>query len=148
MAEQAKGATFDLTLQLKDAGLIAVDDICQVDASDVILDLGAARFDGRVIIDATAVEVASGDESYRIACEFSSSSTFASVVVLGPGQVLGDKSSAAFVNADTDNGAGRYELPFTNEIGGTIYRYMRLSIDITGSIATGINFIAHVTTSV
>ena len=148
MAEQQKGGTFDLTLELKDAGLLAVDDICQVDGSDVILDLGAARFDGRVIIDATAVEVASGDETYLIACEFSSSSTFASVVVIGPAQLLGDQAGTAFVNGDTDNGAGRYELPFTNEIGGTIYRYMRLSVDITGSIATGINFIAHVTTSV
>lgn len=137
-----KSFTFDYDLRLKDAGLIAADDIAQVGGSDQILDLGASRVDGRVIIDATAVEVASGDERYDIGLQFSASSTFASGVVQGPIQPLGD--AATLVSADTDNGTGRYELPFTNEINGTVYRYMRMVIDVTGTIATGVNFTANV----
>lgn len=144
MARNQKDFTIDADLQLKDAGLIAADDICQVGGADAILDLGEARFDGRVIIDATAVEVASGDESYDIVTEFSDSATFASGIVRGPSQCLGDAAAAGMDNADTDNGAGRYELPFTNEINGVTYRYMRLSVNCTGAIATGVNFTAWV----
>lgn len=144
MARNQKDFTIDLDLQLKDAGLIASDDICQVNSADKILDLGDSRFDGRVIIDATAVEVASGDESYEIVCEFSDESDFGSGIVRGPAFTLGDASAGVFVNADTDNGAGRYELPFTNEINGTTYRYMRLSVNVSGTVATGVNFVAWV----
>lgn len=136
--------TPDVDLQLKDAGLIAADDICQVDSADQILDIGAGLFWGKVVIDASAVEVASGDESYEIVTEFSSSATFASTIVRGPALTLGDASAAVFVNADTDNGVGVYELPFVNRLAGTVYRYMRLSVNVTGTIATGVNFEAWV----
>lgn len=130
--------TPDLDLQLKDAGLIAADDICQVGGVDKILDLGAGLFRGDLIIDASAVEVASGDEAYDVILEFSNSSTFASGIIRGPSQKLGD--AAVFVNADTDNGAGVYVVGFINRIAGTTYRYMRLSVDVVGTIATGVNF--------
>jgi len=142
MSSIAKDAAFDFDLRLKDAGLIAADDIAQVGGSDQILDLGDGRFDGRVLLHATAVEVASGDERYDVGVQFSNAADFASGVVQGPVQPLGD--AAALVNADTDNGVGTYELPFTNEIAGTRYRYMRLAIDVTGSVATGVNFTANV----
>lgn len=142
MGLSKRDQTFDAALELKDAGLIAADDIAQVDAADAILDLGAARFDGRVIIDATAVEVASGDESYDLIVEFSNSATFASGIVRGPSMKLGD--AAAIGNADTDNGVGQYEFGFTNVVAGTVYRYARLAIDVSGTIATGVNFTAYV----
>lgn len=138
-----KGATLDVALRLKDAGLIAADDICQVAGSDAILDLGEgpSRTDGRVIIDATAVEVASGDEQYDVIAEYSNSATFASGIVRGASQKLGD--AVALGNADVDNGIGQYELYVTNEIAGVVYRYMRLAVDVTGTIATGVDFTAH-----
>jgi hypothetical protein len=144
MPRNSKDFTFDADLQLKDAGLIAADDIAQVDGSDKILDFGAARVDGRVVIDATAVEVADGDESFHVVLEFSNSSTFASGIVQGPGFVLGDAAAAAMANADADNGAGRYELPFASEINGTVYRYMRLAVDVAGTVGTGVDFTAYV----
>lgn len=136
--------SFDAELQLKDAGLVAADDDAQVGGEDQILDLGEdGRFDGRVIIDASAVEVGTGDELYDLVLEFSNSATHASGVVRGPSQRLGD-GTALGGNADTDNGEGRYELGFTNEINGVLYRYVRMHIDVTGTIATGINFTAIV----
>lgn len=134
--------TFDYDLRLKDAGLIAADDVAQVGGSDAILDLGAGRFDGRVIIDATAVEVADGNERFDIGLQFSNSATFASGVFQGPMQPLGD--AGAIVGADSDNGAGRYELPFCNQLNGVTYRYMRMQIDVAGTVGTGVNFTANV----
>lgn len=147
MARNRKDFTFDYDLRLKDAGLIAADDIMQVGGADRILDLGSSRFDGRVIIDATAVEVASGDEAYEIVLEFSTSSTFASTIVQGPKFTLGDAAATVMLAADTDNGAGRYELHFTNEQNGVIYRYMRAQLDVSGAIATGANFTLNVVQS-
>lgn len=145
MARNQRDFTIDLDLQLKDAGLIAVDDIAQVGGADKILDLGASsRFDGRVIIDATVVEVASGDEAYEVVLEFSSKADFASDIRQGPKFTLGDSAAVVMLATDVDNGPGRYELPFTNEINGTRYRYLRMQIDVSGTVATGVNFTAWV----
>lgn len=143
MARNQKDFTFDSDLELKDAGLIAADAAAQVDSAAKVIDLGAARFDGRVIIDATAVEVASGDEIYDVIVELSSSSTFASTIVRGPSFRLGD-AAAMEGGADADNGAGRYELPFTNEVNGTTYQYVRLYTEVAGTIATGVNYSAFI----
>ena len=45
---------------------------------------------------------------------------------------------------DTTATTGRYILPVRNEINGTWYRYARLYTDVTGTIATGINYTAYV----
>lgn len=142
MARNQKDFTPDVNLRLKDAGLVAADAAAQVSSADKILDLGLSRFDGRVIIDVSAIEVATGDEIYRIKTQFSNSATFASGVIGGTQIHLGDSST--LVGESADSTTGRYELPFTNEINGTLYRYMRLYTDVTGTIATGINYTAFV----
>lgn len=144
MTRNSRDFTFDYSMQLKDAGLIAADDIAQVGGADAILDLGAGRVDAILKIIATAVEVASGDEAYELVLEFSNSSTFASGIRQGPKFTLGDAAATVMLAADVDNGEGEYDLPFTNEFNGTIYRYVRLAIDVSGAIATGVNFVAFV----
>jgi hypothetical protein len=134
--------TFDKDLQLKDAGLVAASAAAQVGGAAKILDLGAGRFDGVVVVDLAAVEVATGDESYHIECQFSNDSAFGSTNIVGASVKLGD-STVNFGSADTP-ATGRVEIPFTNEILGTIYRYMRLFTRIAGTIATGINYTAWV----
>lgn len=142
MARNQKDQSYDHNLRLKDAGLIAADAAWQVGGSDKILDLGDHRMDATVIIDVTAIEVASGDEIYRLKLQFSDSATFATGVIGGPQLHLGDSST--LIGESADSVVGRYELPFTNEINGTTYRYMRGYTDVTGTIATGINFVANV----
>lgn len=147
MARNQKDGSFDYDLRLKDAGLIAADAAATVGGAAKIVDFGGAhRVDGRVIIDVTAIEVASGDESYRIKTQFSSSSTFASAVIGGPQLHLGD--SSVLIGESADSVVGRYELPFCNEINGTKYQYMRLYTDVGGTIATGINYVADATLAV
>jgi len=138
---QQRDGTFDALTQLKDAGLVAADGAATAGGQARIIDLGAARMDGRIVVDVTAVEVASGDEGYRIRAQFSDSPTFASGIVNGAELVLGDTS---VTGSSADSGAGRYEFAFTNEQNGVVYRYMRLFTDVQGTIATGIDYSAYI----
>lgn len=134
---------FDAELELKDAGLVASSAAAQVDSSDKIIDLGAGRVLGEVVIDATAVEVATGDELYTVICEFSNEADFASDIVPGSMQYLGD-AAAIPGGGDTDLVEGRYALQFTNVIKDIHYRYMRLYTVVAGTIATGVNYSAFI----
>lgn len=139
---QQNDFTFDYTLRLKDAGLVAADAAATVGGAAKILDLGLARFDGRVIIDTSAVEVDTGNELYNIKVQLSNSATFASGVVGGPMIALGH-SSVLIGESASSPAAARYELPFCNEVNGTLYRYVRIYTDVAGTITSGINYTAN-----
>ena len=145
-AKHRPGYTFDISLQLKDAGLIAADAAAQVGGAARVLDLGVGLVEGDIIIDVSAIEIATGDERYNIIAQLSSSPTFASNVVivglipLGDGSTIGTAFGGSGV--DVDDTVGRFILPFRNERNGVWYRYMRLFTDVTGTIATGINYTA------
>lgn len=135
-------ATFDFALRLKDAGAIGASAAAQVGGVDKILDMGAARFDGRVIVDVTACEVDTGNEKYQIMVQGSTSPTFASGVWNLAALILGDSS----VSLETvDTAATRHqEIPFTNEVNGIVYRYIRLYTFVAGTIASGgINYVGN-----
>jgi hypothetical protein len=128
---------FDKATELKDAGLVAATAVATVASVAKILDLGAGVVKGHVVLDVTAVEVATGDESYRVEIQGSNSSTFASGIVILAMVHMGD-SSVTFESADS--GTGRFIVPVRNEKNGTVYRYMRINTRVAGTIATGINF--------
>jgi hypothetical protein len=131
---------------LKDAGLVAADAAGQVASSDVIVNLGTGLVEGNLIIDVTAIEVADGDENYKISLQGSSQSDFSydyknlAILELGAFETLGgdqDSSSAE------DSTTGRYMVPFRTERNGAVYQYVRVYTDVSGTIATGINFAAY-----
>lgn len=135
---------FDAALELKDAGLVESSAAATVDAAAKILDMGAGYFTGVVVIDVSAIEIASNNELYEIGFQLSNSATFAS----GIEEVCALKLGALeVVNGDKDSGVGRYFLRVHNEMQGTIYRYARLYTTISGSIAGGggINYAAFLT---
>lgn len=133
--------TFDASLELKDAGLVASSAAAEVDSTAKIVDLGAGTVVGDIVIDVTACEVATGDEIYTIGAQISSSATFASDIYEVTSVKLGD---ATQIPGDVDMVEGRYILPFRNEIfNGTQKRYLRLYTTIAGTIATGINYTAY-----
>jgi hypothetical protein len=139
MARNSKDFTYDHALLMKDAGLIASSAAAQVGGSAKVLDLGAGRVDARVVLQITAVEVASNDEVYDIEVQLSNSATFASGIVISGIARLG-ALEASFESADTV--AGRREIHFANEVDGTLYRYARLFTRVAGQVATGINYSA------
>jgi len=104
------------------------------------VDLGAGLVEGHLIVDVTAIEIADNDENYKISLQGSSKSDFAdtfedlAILELGALETLG---------GDQDSLIGRYKIPFRTERNGTTYRYVREYCDVTGTIATGINFSAY-----
>ena len=130
----------DYTHILKDAGLVAADAAGTVSAAAVIVDLGAGLVEGHLIVDVTAIEIATNDEVYKITLQGSSESDFAStiedlaILTLGALEVIG---------GDVDSTIGRYKVPFRTERNGTNYQYVREYCDVSGTIASGINFSAY-----
>lgn len=147
-AKHRPSFTFDVDLEMKDAGLVAADAAWGVGGSAKVLDVGAGRFCGQCVMDISAMEIASGDERYDLLIQGSNSATFASDIAILAALPVGDGSTigAAYAGSgvDVDDAPGRYVLPFTNERNNIYYRYIRGFTVVTGSIATGINFTAYV----
>jgi len=135
MANLHSQFTYDASLSMKAAGLVASS------ADGAILDLGAGMVDGYLVIDASAIEIDSGNEIYTVSLEGSNVAAMSSGSVCLAKKVFGN----LVVPMDAAlSAAGRYVIPFRNEEGGTTYRYVRLSTVVAGTIATGINFSAFI----
>lgn len=132
--------TFDVKLLLKDAGLVASSAAATVASVAKILDIGAGRCVGDIILDVTAIEIGSNDETFRVVAQFSNSPTFASGIRNGASQQFSAAGAADGGAAVAD--VGRYTMGFNNVINGVHYRYMRLYTVVAGTIATGINYSA------
>jgi hypothetical protein len=133
-----KGFTFDALDLLKAAGAITAT------AASSILDKGAARWDGRVIVDVSALDVANGDEAYELRVQLSNSSSFASGIQTVGAFKFGDSS---VTGGSADTVVGRYELGVSTEFNGTIYRYIRINAVIAGTTPS-INYVAFLATGV
>lgn len=137
--------TYDGDLELKAAGLVAA-----TANGSLILDVGTGLLDAFAVIDVTALEIASNDESYEVVIQGSSDSDFSVAANICPlaSITLGDKAAtrlaAGVLALGTDGTVGRYALPFRNEQNGTTYRYIRLKTIVSGAVATGINYSAFV----
>lgn len=132
----------DAEMLLKDTGLVAASAAAQIGGVNQILDVGPGRLEGVVVIDVTAVEIASTDEEYQVILQGSNSATFASGI-----QNLARLDFGSTVVRDggaIDSLVGRYEMFFCNEQNDVTYRYLRLYSFIAGSIATGLNFTAGI----
>ncbi len=131
--------TTDDGLALKAAGVIAASA-----AVATILDLGDGFVEGNIVIDVTALEIASNDEIYDIVAQLSPDAAFGTA-----GNIV-ERCSLTLcalevtrTDAAKDAAIGRYILPFDNEFGGTLFRYLRLYTVVAGTIATGINYAAR-----
>jgi len=131
----------DYDLKMKDAGLVAADAAGTVDGSAKVADIGKGFVEGLLVVDVTAIEIASNDEKYAIKLQGSSRSDFAhnivdlAVLELGAAEVIG---------GDYDSATGRFVVPFTTEKNGYLWPYVRVYTDVSGTIATGINFVAYI----
>lgn len=138
MTRNIKDFTPDIGLLMKDAGLVAASAAAQVSSADKILNLGAGRVDGRVIVDITAIETGTGDEEYQILIQGSDSASFGGTTHKNLGCIhVGDSTKSL---EGVDSPVGRRELAFTNELNGHVFQYARLYTRVQGTIATGINY--------
>jgi hypothetical protein len=127
---------FDSLLVLKNAGLVASSA-----AAPLIVELGQGRYPAELVIDVTALEIASNDEAYTIIAQFSDSPTFASGIVNGVSLRL---AAAGVANGGAGaSSVGRYVVPISNIVNGVQYGFMRLFTLVSGTIATGIDYTAY-----
>lgn len=126
MANLYSQFTYDNSLLLEAS---AAHTTAQTDVGATILDLGEGLFDGFLVIDVTALDVASTDEYYVISLEGST------VAAMTSGSVELGVSRMGNVTApgDADTAVGRFAVPVRNEQNGTLYRYVRLSTAVAGT---------------
>lgn len=134
MANRFSQYTYDNALLLKAAGLIAASA-----AGGIIVDLGTGFIEGDLVVDVSAVEVASLDEVYDIYLMGSNSATFASGNVRLAHIQMGNVAAPASAG---QTATGRFVAGFRNEQNGVTYRYARIHTIVAGTIATGINYVA------
>ncbi len=120
----------NLTILSGNSTAITADDDDGLGTGNVILDLGSGRFDANLVFDVTALDVSSSDESYDIIIQGSNSATFASGIQEMGRERLGHTSTRKGAITST---VGRYEIPFTNDVNGTEYRYARVLVDVAGT---------------
>lgn len=134
--------TYDAALQLKDAGLVAASAAAQVGGSNKIIDVGLAFLSAVVVIQVSAIEIATGNEEYDIVLQGSNSSSFASGIENLAAIQLGATGSRD--GSAIDSLVGSYRLPFFNVQNDVAYRYLRLYTVAAGTIASGINYTAFI----
>lgn len=134
--------SFDINAVLSDGATAqTADGFMQNAAADGIMDLGGrqsttpaqqARIDAMLVIDVTAIDIASGDERYRFKLLGCNSSAFASGVTELCSIELG-KGSAGVPTTQGDSVVGRYEVGFTNEQANTKFEFIKLFMDVGGT---------------
>lgn len=135
--------TFDADLEFKDAGLVGSSARAQVDSSDKIVDIGTGLFRGCMIIDVSALEIASNDEIYDIVVQLSSDSDFGTAAnIREAAQLSLSAKEVKRTDCDADDSTGRYKIYFDNEFDDTYYQYASLYTVVGGTIANGINYSA------
>lgn len=132
--------TYDASLVLRAASLIAAT---ATEAGS--LNVGSGLVCGNLVIDVTAIETDTNDESYRIMVQGSPDAAFtAGTIAVLSDVCLGASGSVAKtlgLQGFSDT-AGRYVVPFRNEHNGVTYPYLRIRTVIVGTIVTGINYSA------
>lgn len=151
MAFQTYSVALDQATKLKDASLVATDGAGIVDSAAAFADLGGGYAEFDVVIDWSACEVASGDEKYELRVEGCASSGFASNVYVLTRLILGDSS---VTNNATDTPPSGRMVIHANNVAITsasdgnstsALRYVRIYHDVSGTIATGLNYQAWLT---
>ena len=134
---------FDAGMEFKDAGLIAASAAATVDSTAVAVNCGSGLFRGKMILDVTALEIASTDEKYDIVVQGSADAAFTAATVVELAQLSLSASVVKVTDANKADGVGRYKIYFDNENDGTYYPYLRVYTVVAGNIATGINYAAY-----
>lgn len=134
--------SFDANLLLSDnAAAYTVDGYAQVAGADGVLDLGGnqgvtpkqqARIDAACVVDITAIDIASGNETYVLRILGCNTSGFLTGVVELAALTLG-KGASLIPATQADSVIGRYEILFCTEQANLKYEFVKLFIDVGGT---------------
>jgi UDP-3-O-acyl-N-acetylglucosamine deacetylase len=134
--------SFDVNLLLSDnAAAYTADGYAQVGGADAVLDLGGnqgtsptqqARLDAVAVIDVTAIDIASGNETYVLRILGCNTAGFASSVRELAAITLG-KGASLIPATQADSIVGRYELMFSTEQANIKHEFIKLYVDVGGT---------------
>jgi hypothetical protein len=133
--------TYDNALLLKASAAVTAS----ADGT-LIVDIGNGLAAMDLVVDVSAIDVVTTDESYEIIVQGSPDATFgtaANIASLGS-ITLGAALSARHVadGQGYDDVVGRYIMPVRNEKGGTTFRYLRIRTVNVGAVANSITYLA------
>lgn len=126
-----RGYNLDIELLLADgAAPVTADGVSQVAGAAALKEVGPGRFEAVMIIDVIAIDLSSADEVYHLCLQGSPDNTFATkenVAQISLG------ATAARPGGAVNSVIGRYEVPFTTDQHDTVYRWIRLFTDVSGT---------------
>lgn len=144
---------FDANLLLADgAAAITADGYTQVSSATATLNLGGnqstsptqqARLDAVCVIDISAIDIASTNETYCLKILGTNDSTWASGSIYELAAINLGYSAALIPATQGDTLIGEYELMFSTERANVKYQYIRMYVDVTGTTPS-ITFTAYV----
>lgn len=135
--------TVDVDLIFSEGQTNTSTGFAQVSGSDTVLDVGGARVSGNLFIDVTAIDISSDDEKYTFELQGSNQADHSSGI-----SVLAEISIGAneVLSGDEDLGVNRYVVPFSNVLGSTAYRHLKLRSVVAGTTPT-VTFAARISKS-
>lgn len=143
--------SFDASMMFSDnAAAYTASGNMQVGGADAIIDLGGnqgvtpkqqARIDAVAIFDVTAITV-SGTNTYQLDILLSNDPAFGVGTVVCAGGLQLGKGTSLRNTSSLDSVIGRYEVPFTNEVAGTKFQYMKVAL--TGANSPSISILGFV----
>lgn len=135
-----KNGTLDALTVLNDGGAITASKAGYVDSAAKVVDLGAnSRMDAKAIVNVATAGTGTGEKQV-ITIQASDDNFVADIVTVGTLEL----GAAAMLVGDVAQGAGQYEVPFTNVVDGVAKRYVRSYATITVvSPVTSLNYEAH-----
>ncbi len=111
---------------------LTASDVVAASGTDVVLELGAGRIDGTLVIDVKTIDITSADEKYTFILQGCADSAFSgdienlAVVELG---ATGVRDGGA-----RDSVTGRWAIPITQDLPeDTEWKYCRLNVLISGT---------------
>lgn len=128
---EASNRIYDGNLVL-DAGTTSISTATSTTMSVASVDLGTGVARGEMVFNYSGLDAASNDELYHIVLQGSDNSGFSS----GTEVELASFNLGALeaLDSDTDSpAAGQVVLPFSNELHGTTYRYVRGRVVSSGT---------------
>lgn len=133
----ARGRVMDDLLVLKAKGTVASSMVGEDPVgTDTYYDTGGGRTRGDMVINVYATPPIKAGDKFTMRLQGGKNSSFSTIndlVILE----LGDSTQ---ISGGSDLTTGRYIVPFTNDLDGTVYRYLRHYITCSASIGTGIQY--------
>lgn len=131
-----------------DKALVFGEDLA-INSSDIIpagqeggFYVGSARQEFQWVTDIAAIDVGTGNELYNLVLQGSNVADFASGVENLAVLNLGHTSTR--LGSGKTSLVGRYQVPVTNELNGVTYKYVRLNVLISGTVASsGFGFTSY-----